>query len=127
MWCLLLYLFLYKAHIKHFFNDFLKKFGNFCISIMCRQLTQAAQAQPAPPVSQSGLLRMPHNQSPLHQASSSSSNSSSSSSALSVGQLVSSKYKLQLNTTDILMNVPVLLLVVDFQLHAFGKRTNSYE
>ncbi|KAF5901795.1 POU domain, class 6, transcription factor 2-like isoform X2, partial [Clarias magur] len=54
-----------------------------------QQLSQAAQAQPPPPVSQPGLLRMPHSQSPLRQASSSSSTSSSSSSALSVGQLVS--------------------------------------
>ncbi|XP_022522736.2 POU domain, class 6, transcription factor 2 isoform X2 [Astyanax mexicanus] len=54
-----------------------------------QQLPQATQAQPPPPVSQPGLLRMPHSQSPLRQASSSSSTSSSSSSALSVGQLVS--------------------------------------
>ncbi|KAL7840570.1 hypothetical protein AOLI_G00258930 [Acnodon oligacanthus] len=54
-----------------------------------QQLPQAPQAQPTPPVSQPGLLRMPHSQSPLRQASSSSSTSSSSSSALSVGQLVS--------------------------------------
>ncbi|XP_051969500.1 POU domain, class 6, transcription factor 2-like [Xyrauchen texanus] len=54
-----------------------------------QQLPQAAQTLQAPPVSQPGLLRMPHSQSPLRQASSSSSTSSSSSSALSVGQLVS--------------------------------------
>lgn len=55
------------------------------------QLPQASQTSQAPPVSQSSLLRMPHSQSPLRQASSSSSTSSSSSSALSVGQLVSSE------------------------------------
>ncbi|XP_051738356.1 POU domain, class 6, transcription factor 2 [Ctenopharyngodon idella] len=54
-----------------------------------QQLPQAGQASQAPPVSQPSLLRMPHSQSPLRQASSSSSTSSSSSSALSVGQLVS--------------------------------------
>ncbi|XP_059380400.1 POU domain, class 6, transcription factor 2 isoform X2 [Carassius carassius] len=54
-----------------------------------QQLPQACQTSQAPPVSQPSLLRMPHSQSPLHQASSSSSTSSSSSSALSVGQLVS--------------------------------------
>ncbi|KAI7792405.1 putative POU domain [Triplophysa rosa] len=54
-----------------------------------QQLPQASQPPQAPPVSQPNLLRMPHSQSPLRQASSSSSTSSSSSSALSVGQLVS--------------------------------------
>ncbi|TSL10147.1 POU domain, class 6, transcription factor 2 [Bagarius yarrelli] len=54
-----------------------------------QQLSQTAQTQPPPPVSQPGLLRMSHSQSPLREASSSSSTSSSSSSALSVGQLVS--------------------------------------
>ncbi|XP_056110166.1 POU domain, class 6, transcription factor 2 isoform X2 [Rhinichthys klamathensis goyatoka] len=54
-----------------------------------QQLPQAGQTSQAPPVSQPSLLRMPHSQSPLRQASSSSSTSSSSSSALSVGQLVS--------------------------------------
>ncbi|KAK7118182.1 hypothetical protein R3I94_021875 [Phoxinus phoxinus] len=54
-----------------------------------QQLPQAGQTSQAPPVSQPNLLRMPHSQSPLRQASSSSSTSSSSSSALSVGQLVS--------------------------------------
>ncbi|XP_077100470.1 POU domain, class 6, transcription factor 2 isoform X3 [Siphateles boraxobius] len=52
-----------------------------------QQLPQAGQTSQAPPVSQPSLLRMPHSQSPLRQASSSSSTSSSS--ALSVGQLVS--------------------------------------
>ncbi|XP_056594808.1 POU domain, class 6, transcription factor 2 [Triplophysa dalaica] len=54
-----------------------------------QQLPKASQTPQAPPVSQPNLLRMPHSQSPLRQASSSSSTSSSSSSALSVGQLVS--------------------------------------
>ncbi|KAA0704858.1 POU domain, class 6, transcription factor 2 [Triplophysa tibetana] len=53
-----------------------------------QQLPQVSQTPQAPPVSQPNLLRMPHSQSPLRQASSSSSTSSSSS-ALSVGQLVS--------------------------------------
>ncbi|XP_039522589.1 POU domain, class 6, transcription factor 2 isoform X1 [Pimephales promelas] len=53
-----------------------------------QQLPQTGQTSQAPPVSQPNLLRMPHSQSPLRQASSSSSTSSSSSSALSVGQLV---------------------------------------
>lgn len=60
------------------------------------QLPQAGQTSQAPPVSQPSLLRMPHSQSPLRQASSSSSTSSSSSSALSVGQLVSSECALYL-------------------------------
>ncbi|TRY60639.1 hypothetical protein DNTS_014825 [Danionella cerebrum] len=53
-----------------------------------QQLPQAGQTPQAPPMTQQNLLRMPHSQSPLRQASSSST-SSSSSSALSVGQLVS--------------------------------------
>lgn len=52
------------------------------------------QGQTGSASSQSSLLHMPHRQSPLHQASSASSSSSSSSSALSVGQLVSSKYSI---------------------------------
>ncbi|XP_042607953.1 POU domain, class 6, transcription factor 2 isoform X2 [Cyprinus carpio] len=51
-----------------------------------QQMPQTGQTSQAP---QPSLLRMPHSQSPLRQASSSSSTSSSSSSALSVGQLVS--------------------------------------
>ncbi|XP_076147287.1 POU domain, class 6, transcription factor 2 [Alosa pseudoharengus] len=53
-----------------------------------QQLPQAQPAPSGPPSSQANLLRLPHSQSPLRQASSSSSTSSSSS-ALSVGQLVS--------------------------------------
>uniref|UniRef100_A0A673JT15 POU domain protein n=1 Tax=Sinocyclocheilus rhinocerous TaxID=307959 RepID=A0A673JT15_9TELE len=66
--------------------------GNQILPVINTQgitLSPIKPGQQAPPVSQPSLLRMPHSQSPLRQASSSSSTSSSSSSALSVGQLVS--------------------------------------